>query len=167
MGLIKKRWVYHYRLLFLQVPQSPRVEDFEHRHTSSFGSSIKFKGDSRENSELTLLQETNMERAVHQLDTTVLPFVCDNYKDTSTIPSILPRLQEVENSSHRSSYFRKSNNPLMCPVCGRTLLFRSEYEKHMRTHTGEKPYVCHLCSYRSAQRSNLNVHLKSIHKSYP
>ncbi|XP_076050655.1 uncharacterized protein LOC143031107 isoform X1 [Oratosquilla oratoria] len=62
---------------------------------------------------------------------------------------------------------RRSNNPMHCPVCGRVLLFRSEYEKHMRTHTGEKPFQCHLCPYRSAQRSNLNVHLKSVHKTYP
>ncbi|KAG7165438.1 Oocyte zinc finger protein XlCOF8.4-like [Homarus americanus] len=61
---------------------------------------------------------------------------------------------------------RRANNPLNCPVCGRVVLFRSEFEKHMRTHTGEKPFVCHLCSYRSAQRSNLNVHLKSVHKLY-
>ncbi|XP_066982483.1 protein tramtrack, beta isoform-like isoform X4 [Macrobrachium rosenbergii] len=61
---------------------------------------------------------------------------------------------------------RRANNPLTCPVCGRIVLFRSEYEKHMRTHTGEKPFVCHLCSYRSAQRSNLNVHLKSVHKVF-
>lgn len=61
---------------------------------------------------------------------------------------------------------RRSNNPLTCPICGRLVLFRSEFEKHMRTHTGEKPFVCHLCSYRSAQRSNLNVHLKSVHKLF-
>lgn len=61
---------------------------------------------------------------------------------------------------------RRASNPLNCPVCGRVVLFRSEFEKHMRTHTGEKPFLCHLCSYRSAQRSNLNVHLKSVHKLY-
>ena len=61
---------------------------------------------------------------------------------------------------------RRASNPLNCPVCGRVVLFRSEFEKHMRTHTGEKPFMCHLCSYRSAQRSNLNVHLKSVHKLY-
>ncbi|KAK7073814.1 hypothetical protein SK128_009162 [Halocaridina rubra] len=61
---------------------------------------------------------------------------------------------------------RRANNPHSCPVCGRMVLFRSEFEKHMRTHTGEKPFGCHLCSYRSAQRSNLNVHLKSVHKVF-
>lgn len=61
---------------------------------------------------------------------------------------------------------RRSNNPIKCPVCGRYVLFRSEFVKHMRTHTGEKPFGCHLCTYRSAQRSNLNVHLRSIHKVF-
>lgn len=30
----------------------------------------------------------------------------------------------------------------------------------MRTHTGEKPYACSVCSVRFAQKYNLNSHMK-------
>ncbi|KAF2362780.1 Zinc finger C2H2-type, partial [Trinorchestia longiramus] len=32
--------------------------------------------------------------------------------------------------------------------------------------TGEKPFACEFCSYRSAQVSNLNVHLRTVHKQF-
>jgi len=37
-------------------------------------------------------------------------------------------------------------------------------QKHILTHTGEKPYCCHLCNYACAQKSNLQKHMKTIHK---
>lgn len=51
-----------------------------------------------------------------------------------------------------------------CPVCGRD--FRGPYHttllrRHMRTHTGEKPYACPHCPYRTAHNSALNVHVRN------
>ncbi|XP_069191095.1 uncharacterized protein [Procambarus clarkii] len=54
-----------------------------------------------------------------------------------------------------------------CPICGHTVLCYSEFEQHVRTHALEKPFVCHLCSYQSALRNNLYVHLKFFHKLDP
>ncbi|XP_036038924.1 zinc finger protein 296 [Onychomys torridus] len=50
-----------------------------------------------------------------------------------------------------------------CPVCKKTLSSFSNLKVHMRSHTGERPYVCNQCSYACAQSSKLNRH-KKTHK---
>ncbi|XP_018024865.1 longitudinals lacking protein, isoforms A/B/D/L isoform X2 [Hyalella azteca] len=88
-----------------------------------------------------------------------------NQYSNSDDPSCLESFPSTSMSSGRSA--RRSNTGgFACPLCDRVMLFKSAFAKHMRTHTGEKPFACEFCSYRSAQVSNLNVHLRSVHKQY-
>ena len=52
---------------------------------------------------------------------------------------------------------------LHCTVCPHTCRSATELERHMRTHTGEKPYECHLCPYKSTQSGTLKSHKGQVH----
>ena len=53
-----------------------------------------------------------------------------------------------------------------CPFCQKIAKRIDYMQKHIRTHTGEKPFACTRCSYACTQKSNLNRHMRNDHKIY-
>ncbi|XP_042224562.1 longitudinals lacking protein, isoforms H/M/V-like isoform X6 [Homarus americanus] len=54
----------------------------------------------------------------------------------------------------------------LCPVCGRAFGGKNRHfnlARHMRTHTGEKPYACPYCPHRATQKVNLKGHIITRH----
>ncbi|KAK8737540.1 hypothetical protein OTU49_004531 [Cherax quadricarinatus] len=61
-------------------------------------------------------------------------------------------------------YCRRAANPqFACQTCHKSFAYRKDLEKHVRTHTGERPYPCHYCTYRFADRSSLVKHRRRHH----
>ncbi|KAK7072379.1 hypothetical protein SK128_024908, partial [Halocaridina rubra] len=52
---------------------------------------------------------------------------------------------------------------LHCVVCGRSFGRTEDLRRHVRTHTGEKPYSCSLCSFRAAVKSSVYRHMRTVH----
>ena len=50
-----------------------------------------------------------------------------------------------------------------CPFCPKTMKDSSAMKKHIRIHTGEKPFACHYCEYRSNTKGNLKAHQINMH----
>lgn len=56
---------------------------------------------------------------------------------------------------------RESKRNDTCEYCGKVFKNCSNLTVHRRSHTGEKPYKCELCSYACAQSSKLTRHMKT------
>ena len=51
----------------------------------------------------------------------------------------------------------------ICETCGKGFGSKAKKDKHMLTHTGEKPHACDKCDYRAALKYNLDVHKQTKH----
>ncbi|KAI5699724.1 hypothetical protein M8J75_007604 [Diaphorina citri] len=61
-------------------------------------------------------------------------------------------------NSHMKKESRRNDT---CEFCGKVFKNCSNLTVHRRSHTGEKPYKCELCSYACAQSSKLTRHMKT------
>ncbi|KAG5447614.1 Zinc finger Y-chromosomal protein, partial [Clonorchis sinensis] len=50
-----------------------------------------------------------------------------------------------------------------CRICGRRSKCQLDYEKHLRVHSKERPFVCNLCGRSFAQSNNLYRHHRLTH----
>ena len=55
----------------------------------------------------------------------------------------------------------------MCSTCGRSFQSRKDLDRHVRTHTGSRPYTCLSCSLTFTRKDNLYQHRYRRHPGVP
>ncbi|KAL7837791.1 hypothetical protein SRHO_G00275020 [Serrasalmus rhombeus] len=70
-------------------------------------------------------------------------------------------VQQQRPETPASSPRPKSAGKHVCPHCGRDCLKPSVLEKHLRCHTGERPYPCTTCGISFKTQSNLYKHKRT------
>ena len=50
-----------------------------------------------------------------------------------------------------------------CPFCSKIFSFKSHLDRHLRTHTNERPYPCPVCDHKAKHKNDILRHLASIH----
>lgn len=66
--------------------------------------------------------------------------------------------EETDKDSDQKS--RKILKMHQCKTCGKVFKSKSSLVHHVRTHTGERPYVCHLCQKRFVNGGHLHTHMR-------
>ncbi|GAB1599359.1 PR domain zinc finger protein 10-like [Argonauta hians] len=52
-----------------------------------------------------------------------------------------------------------------CTVCGRSYTTPSKLQRHVRVHSGERPYMCNLCGRRFTRSDHVKQHMK-VHQPH-
>lgn len=74
--------------------------------------------------------------------------------------------KEFSQSSHLSAHVKIIHlkmREFLCKHCGKALMTNDALKKHVRVHTGERPYNCDFCDKRFTQSSGLYAHMQRAH----
>ena len=78
-------------------------------------------------------------------------------------PLVNKNVSKIESKIGSSLELPKEKEHQLCEVCNYECISKSALEKHILTHTKERPHECPECHKRFVQTSHVNYHIKTVH----
>ena len=66
-------------------------------------------------------------------------------------------------TAHGNLDFYYSPDGFVCSYCSKCIAAKSVFERHLLTHTGEKPFQCPVCPQRFGIYASLKTHVRFKH----
>ena len=83
---------------------------------------------------------------------------CDQCQVLLTATSLRQHVRAVHEGK------KQVRNKKKCTFCDKMFDVGGSFTNHMRTHTGEKPFICHFCDFSANESRNLKRHEDSVHR---
>ncbi|XP_006821044.2 uncharacterized protein LOC102802436 [Saccoglossus kowalevskii] len=85
------------------------------------------------------------------------------FENNNSVSSAVNNTNSFSSPSKNTRSRTNLNENLQCEICNKTLYGSTGLKRHMRIHTGERPYSCNLCGQLFTTSSNLYKHCRTKH----